>query len=266
MTIRRGSCMQREPGLMEKEAHEFLAREKIGEAYDSFKKAGCLYKEKGAHKEAALCLASAASCWAVKSGERMFHNSSLAYEEAAKEAELAGDLEYASLLYRQAAINFERDMEFFSFSDSFYRSRECLRKFLTKSLVTPQKIHDISAAGIERGAYGIMKRLFLCLSLTFSALIWGHGERPNRAFSSGIVLIFLSALFYMHGNLTNGAVIFKPNFFQALYFSVITFTTVGYGDFTPVGITKLVAMTEVLSGIFIVPVFIVGLSRKFLRT
>ena len=258
--------MQKNPGLLEKEAHEFLSQEKIGEAYELFKRAGCLYKEKGAHKEAALCLASAAGCWAVRSGERMFHNSSLAYEEAAKEAELSGDLEYASLLYRQAAINFERDMEFFSFSDCFYRSRECLRKFLTKSLVTPQKIHNISAAGIERGAYGIMKRFFLCLSLTFSALIWGHGERPGRAFYSGIVLVFLSAFFYMQGNLTNGAVIFKPHFFQALYFSVITLTTVGYGDITPIGMTKVVAMIEVLCGIFIVPIFIVGLSRKFLRT
>ena len=151
-----------EPGLLEKEAHEFLTQGRSGEAYSLFKKAGDAYKIKGAHKEAALCLASAASCWALESGERMFHNSSLAYEAAAKEAEAAEDLEYASLLYRQAAINFERDMEFFSFSDCFYRSRECLRKFLTKSLVSPQKIHNIGAAGIKRGeTYGIAGRFLL---------------------------------------------------------------------------------------------------------
>ena len=258
--------MRKDPGLLEKEAHEFLAREKIGEAYNLFREAGDVYKERGLHKEAALCLASAASCWALKSGERMFHNSSLAYEEAAKESELAGDPEYASLLYRQAAINFERDMEFFSFSDCVYRSRECLRRFLTQSLVTPQKIHNIGAGGIKTGeSYGMVRRLFLCLSLTFSALIWGHGERPNRALYSGILLVLLSAFFYMNGNLVKGAVIFKPNFSQAIYFSVITFTTVGYGDVTPVGLTKIIAMFEVFCGIFIVPIFIVGLSRKYLR-
>lgn len=54
--------MSIEPSLLEKEAHDFLAQEKTGEAYDRFKKAGNIYKDKGAHKEAALCLASAASC------------------------------------------------------------------------------------------------------------------------------------------------------------------------------------------------------------
>ena len=180
---------------------------------------------------------------------------------------MAGDLEYASLLYRHSAINFERDMEFFSFSDCFYRSRECLRRFLTRSLVTPKEIHSIGAAGVKRGeSYGVIRRFFFCLSLTVSALIWGHGERPGRTLYSVIFLIFSSAFLYTQGHLVRNMVIFKPDLFQALYFSVITVTTVGYGDITPVGAARLVAMAEVLCGIFIVPVFIVGLSRKFLRT
>lgn len=258
--------MNPEHNILEKKANEFLEQEKFGEAYILFKKAADLHKVNRAHKEAALCLASAASCWALKSGERAFHKSSLAYEEAAREAQLADDLEYASLLYRQAAINYERDMEFFSFSDCFYRSRECLRKFLTRSLISPQKIHNISAGGIKRGeAYGVIKRLALCFLLTFSALIWGHGERPGRTISSAILLFLSSTFFYMQGNLVKDALIFKPNFSQALYFSVITFTTVGYGDITPIGMTKAMAMIEVFCGIFIVPIFIVGLSRKYLR-
>ena len=166
----------------------------------------------------------------------------------------------------QAAINFERDMEFFSFSDCFYRSRECLRKFVTRSLFMPQKIHNIGALPIERGEAGVLKRLALCVSLTFSALIWGHGERPGRAFYASIALMVLASFFYMQGGLLKGAVIFRPNFLQAVYFSVTTFTTVGYGDIAPTGITKIIAMAEVFCGIFVGPIFIVGLSRKFLRT
>ena len=134
------------------------------------------------------------------------------------------------------------------------------------SLVTPQKVHHITASGIKNGGlYGIVRRFVSCLFLTFSALIWGHGERPNRTFYSALLLIFLSALFYMQGDLIKGALIFKPNFLQALYFSTITFTTVGYGDISPIGLTKLAAMIEAFCGIFIMPIFIIALSRKYLR-
>ncbi len=259
--------MKKEARILEKEAHDFLAQGCTDEAYELFRKAGEAYAGNGAHKEAALCLASAASCWAAQSGERMFHNSSLAYEAAAREAEAAGDLEYASVLYRQAAINFERDMEFLSFSDSFYKSRECLRRFLVRSLIMPQKMDGISAAGIKRDeSYGLLKRVVLCISLTFSSLIWGHGERPARTFYSVVFMIFVSAILYTQGHLIENGIIFKPDFFQALYLSVITIATVGYGDITPVGAARLIAIAEALCGIFIVPVFIVGLSRKFLRT
>ncbi len=58
---------------------------------------------------------------------------------------------------------------------------------------------------------------------------------------------------------------FSPNYFQSLYFSAITFTTVGYGDLIPVGFNQLVAAVEALIGLFIMPLFVVGLSRKYLR-
>jgi hypothetical protein len=239
-----------QPELLEKEAHALLVQDKPGEAYSLYKKAGDIYRGNGEHKAAALCLASAASCWAMKSGERAFDNSAKAYEEAARESVIANDLEYASLLFRQAAINYERDLEFSNFSECFFLSRECLRKSLARGLINPKKI----------------KRSVLWPFLLFSSLIWGHGERPLRAFFSALALIFLSALLYTRGNLLKDAVIFQPDFLQSLYFSVVTFTTVGYGDITAVGLNKLIAVSEAFCGIFIMPIFIVSLSRKYLRT
>ena len=64
--------------------------------------------------------------------------------------------------------------------------------------------------------------------------------------------------------MVNGVAI-KPHFFQAIYFSVVTFTTVGYGDITPLGLSKIVVMVEAFSGLFIVPIFITGLFPKYLR-
>jgi hypothetical protein len=51
----------------------------------------------------------------------------------------------------------------------------------------------------------------------------------------------------------------------ALYFSAITFTTVGYGDWHPVGWARLVAAAEALSGITIMSAFTVILVRKIIR-
>ena len=51
----------------------------------------------------------------------------------------------------------------------------------------------------------------------------------------------------------------------ALYFSAITFTTVGYGDWHPIGWARLFAATEALSGITIMSAFTVILVRKIIR-
>lgn len=251
--------------ILEEEAYSFLYQEKFDEAFNLFRKAGDIYKNKGNHKQSAICLAAAASSWSIKSGEKTFYNSASSYEEAAREAEKAGDLEYASLLYKYATVNYERDMEFINFSDCFYRSKESYRKFLTYLLLNPQRIHPISKSEEEKGITAFAKRIFLWIALSFSCILWGHGERPSRTLYSGILVILMSAYFYTFGSLLDTGVLFKPNFFQALYFSVITFSTVGYGDISPTGLSKGIAMFEALCGMFVMSLFVVGLSRKYLR-
>lgn len=50
---------------------------------------------------------------------------------------------------------------------------------------------------------------------------------------------------------------FRPDFFSSLYFSIITQTTVGYGDLSPANnITKILASTQALIGSFAIPVFL----------
>lgn len=258
--------MDKDPKILEQKAYDFLSQEKFYDAFVLYQKAANIYKSRNNHKQAALCFASAASCWSKKSGEKTFYNAALSYEAAAREADKSGDLEYASMLYKYAAINYERDREFINFSDCFYHSKECYRKFLTYCLINPKKIHTITRSKEERGIKGVIKRIFLCFALTLSYLVWGHGERPVRTLYSGIFIIFVSALLYMQGLLFfKGGVITRPHFWQAFYFSVITFTTVGFGDITPVGVAKVAVTIEALCGIFIIPLFVIGLARKYLR-
>jgi len=50
-----------------------------------------------------------------------------------------------------------------------------------------------------------------------------------------------------------------------LYFSGISFTTIGYGDWRPVGAARLVAMIEGLLGITLSACFTISLTRRYIR-
>jgi hypothetical protein len=53
---------------------------------------------------------------------------------------------------------------------------------------------------------------------------------------------------------------------RALYFSAITFTATGYGDYVPgEGWGQFLAATESLIGVFLMAMFLVCLARKFGR-
>ncbi|MGD2110602.1 MAG: pentapeptide repeat-containing protein [Phycisphaerae bacterium] len=53
--------------------------------------------------------------------------------------------------------------------------------------------------------------------------------------------------------------------FNPWYFSIITFTTIGYGDYAPLGWLRWVAGLEGLTGLFLMAVFTVSFARKFIR-
>ncbi len=54
-------------------------------------------------------------------------------------------------------------------------------------------------------------------------------------------------------------------FLNILYFSVATFTTLGYGDMSPVGISRLIAASEAFLGAFILALFVVVFVKKMTR-
>ncbi len=52
---------------------------------------------------------------------------------------------------------------------------------------------------------------------------------------------------------------------NCLYFSVVTATTLGYGDLHPVGWGKAIASAEAIFGMFMWAVFLAVFSRKYMR-
>jgi hypothetical protein len=57
----------------------------------------------------------------------------------------------------------------------------------------------------------------------------------------------------------------QHDFFNAFYYSAITFFTIGYGDYFADGYLKPIAAFEGFSGVFLMSYFTVAFVRKILR-
>jgi len=128
-----------------------------------------------------------------------------------------------------------------------------------------------------------------------SYAICGFGERPRRAFISMSCVVLGCAYMFMHTgvmvNIAGGGnyeivydsifthsylksryivlvdtCTFIKDYFRCLYFSIITFTTIGFGDVVPItGWAKLLAMIEAVSSIFLINIFTATFIRKMIR-
>jgi len=107
-------------------------------------------------------------------------------------------------------------------------------------------------------------------------LFCGYGEKPMNVIFFSLFVIFSSAILFFFVGIQNGgefAAFSTDNpasnnmmhFFNAMYFSVVTFTTLGYGDISPVGFSRLIAATEAFIGSFTLALFVVVFVKKMTR-
>jgi hypothetical protein len=108
--------------------------------------------------------------------------------------------------------------------------------------------------------------------LIFGRMLFGYGERPVRVLIASAIVILACGIFYA----SPCAIVASRSameaeqlqFMDGLYFSTITFTTLGFGDMYPAGshlFTRCVAMFEAISGACLMALFVVSLSKRYSR-
>lgn len=128
---------------------------------------------------------------------------------------------------------------------------------------------------MERKSYFHRRSFLKWLGSMFLNILYGYGEKPLRVIRSVLIEIVVFAfLFMILGIRTAGNVALRHNILglkslpwrdllDCLYFSTVTFTTLGYGDFRPLeGWSRLIAGVEAFTGAFMMALFVYTFARR----
>jgi len=127
---------------------------------------------------------------------------------------------------------------------------------------------------VQRKQYPIIsyQRFFMKLA----DISCGYGEKVGNIFLFSIFVILANAILYSFFGVTDGDVIYRitaeSSFMDIIrtyalmaYYSTVTFTTLGYGDLTPVSnFTRLFAGVEAFVGAFLVALFVITVYKNLM--
>ncbi|MFH1791827.1 MAG: pentapeptide repeat-containing protein [Candidatus Omnitrophota bacterium] len=113
----------------------------------------------------------------------------------------------------------------------------------------------------------ITKRDPMCVPSAVMDVFSGYGEKPYKVVISSLFMVFAYAFLYraFDAVICDSSPSYLPNLSDCLYFSFVTFTTVGYGDFVPRAVSglRMLAASEAFFGAFMMGLFIFTLARKY---
>lgn len=157
-------------------------------------------------------------------------------------SEKAGNLYFASIEYKQIKEMY-KNSGLHEMADSYHY----------KAMVTKRK--SLKKRNPKRW-----------LNYIFGDLLCKYGTSFIRVFIAAVMVIFLCAILF----LTTKSLLFTNaqtnlSFSDCLYFSLVTFTTLGYGDFHAIGAMRFVAGAESFVGAALMALFTVIAARKIIR-
>lgn len=186
-------------------------------------------------------------------------------------------MEYSEILDSQFSLgenefcNKTREMEYYKKIKSLYSSignhyeagkffyKEKVSEML--SFLRPQ--HNFKDKWRYKGNLGkslfTISCVFKFLFSFFSFLVWGYGERPIRSLFCSLAIVAGSAAVYF----INPASVTSQNISDSVYFSMVTFVTLGYGDISQSNtVLKLYAACQAFTGMVVMGLFLAGFASK----
>jgi len=114
----------------------------------------------------------------------------------------------------------------------------------------PNIIHSISKIG-QRFLYFLIEDVRLVTYLLIYCLV-----------TILLSILYLVLTPYGHGLGNNAHILDNVTFYDSLYFSVVTVSSLGYGDIVPIGFSKFIASAEVLFGLASLGIIIAKVTSR----
>ncbi len=155
------------------------------------------------------------------------------------------------VFYRLARTSWERSGDFEKADEYYYLEMVAKRK--------------IKASARRRGWRKLLKKMEILFEWLFADLTCKYGtdwKRPILIWLAA-VNVFFPILFFLTGSVRGLSS--SMGFLDYEYFSIVTATTLGYGDYHPVGVGRAIASLEALFGMFMWAVFLTVFARKYMR-
>lgn len=93
----------------------------------------------------------------------------------------------------------------------------------------------------------------------FLNILWGYGEKPIRVFCISFIVIFICTILNFFVTTSSTC----ENFIDSLYYSIVTFTTLGYGDIKQEDdFLKILSAIEALAGMSFWGILIAGFTNN----
>lgn len=169
-------------------------------------------------------------------------------------------------IYRNLKQNMQHYGDYSAAGEFYFREMECRKESMKKK--------RFSANWFKSFGYSLLK--YTC----------GYGEKPFLVIRSSLLIIALGAiLFFFCGVARTGTDVPQErdsvidysldslslnkttllDFGYCIYYSVVTFTTLGYGDIHPLGLSHIFASLEAFTGAFFMALFVLVFGRKMMR-